>query len=372
MKKIFLLLVVLVLFPINCFAEYRGIGIYDGTIKGPKTVKEGESFEVEIGGIYSGLNQNVYGVDGIFESRVVLEFDEDILEVTELYTDGYDSVIVDTDEGYVISSVVDSTDNNKCVDKFLDCTSYSARVVFFVKDTDSKEVKIKLKGLSFETFAVRFDRDYDVDDIKEVSYDKEKEISVKINQSSDEFDVPNSIVSDELPVINNRLINRCLENNENEAVSLEEAGEYNDNSSDSGSIFLKSLKIKGQKINFKSDKSTYEIVLADNINKLVVDAEPYVSDAVVKIIGADDLKSYSDIVKIRVELPNNEKMTYIINIKREHLTSRESSGIINKLNYVAFSALGIVLFIVVISLINSARDKRKLRELLEDEENEIF
>lgn len=368
MKK-FLFIILLILFPLKCFALSE-ISIYDTTLRGPSSVKEGESFTIEIGGVYAGLDQNSYDVQGIFEAGAEFEFDDSVLEITEAYTDYYDSIVAKIDGKYYVYGTADESENNKCADKFLDCTPYSARIVFFVKDTDAKEVKIKLNELALGVFNVRSDREYYEDDMQEVSSTKSKEITIKIEQTNEKFEVPESVVKDSIPTMDNDTLQSALKNNNNEALSEDEAtgDKKEDNSNDKeDNKFLKSLSIKGQKIDFKENKSTYQITLPDRVNKLVVNAIPYVSDAIVKIVGADDLKSYSDIVKVRVELPNHEKMTYVINIKRESLSAAESNSIINKLNYVGFGILGFVLFIVVIVLISNSRDKRKLRKLLENE-----
>lgn len=371
MKKIIVFIFMLLLFPLDCFAV-QGIEIDDTILKGPSTAKEGETFVVEIGGIYTGLNRNEYGVDGIYEAGALFEFDDSVLAITELYTDYYDSAIVKIDDQYVIGSIADETENNKCADKFLDCTSYSARVVFYVKDTDAEEVKIKLNSLYLGTFTVNSDKDYYEDDMKEVICDNEKTITIKIEQTNKAINVPDSIVSDKLPEVNDDTIRKSLEKKEENTDEKNESNEDENSPKQGGKLFLKDLKIKNHKIDFNNTTSTYSLLLDSSTNKLDIEAIPYYKDTSIKIVGADNLKAYSDIVKVRVELSNHDKMTYIININRESISSAESASIMNKLNSVGICIIGVVSLIVFIVLICGFRDKKKLKKLLEDNENEVI
>lgn len=192
-------------------------------------------------------------------------------------------------------------------------------------------------------------------------------IKLKIEKSSDEFDTPESVSFDSSPNIDESTLEKAIENNHNivKDGSSNDDKTKSDEESEEDDKFLKSITIKNYKINFKDNKYTYELVLSDNVDKLDVKAVPYNSNALVKIVGADNLKLYSDIVKVRVELPNSEKMTYVINIKRESLSSAESKSIIHKLNFVVCCVAGVVLFILIIVFINNRRDKRKLKRLLD-------
>ena len=380
MKKIFLFLVLLILIPINCFAQ--DIGIYDVTLKGASSAKEGEYYTVDLSGTYSGLDPNSFGVHGIFAVAAEFEFDDSVLVVTDFFADGYDSEIKydDEDDCYYSLSIVDNLEKNKCADKFLNCTPYNAKLTFFVKDTDAESTTIKFNGLSIISLVVNDHGGYDEDDILEIDFEKSRSIKVDLKQSSGEFKVPNSALSDSISSINSSTLNKAINNNDNIVTDgsgkkdEENKKDESDNSPKEGSkLFLKDIKIKNHKIDFSNTKSTYEIVLDSTTNKLDIEAIPYYKDTTIKIVGADNLKGYSDIVKVRVELSNHEKMTYIININRENLSDAESASIINKLNYVGFGILGVVVFIVMIVLIASSNDKRKLRKLLaQSKKNEMI
>lgn len=353
--------------PIKCCAQQE-IGIENIIVRCPSSVKEGEYFTVEISGTYSGLNQNEFGVQGIFMATSAFDYDEDVLVLTEATADHYESFFAKEDGLSYIVSVADDSLNNKCADKFLDCTPYTAKLKFFVRDTDESETTIDVGGLGFGVFTVNDSGEYNFEDMDIVESEDEKSLKLKIEQSSDEFDTPESVTFDSSPDIDKSTFEKAIENNHNivkDGSSTDNDKAKSDEDSEEDDKFLKNITIKNHKINFKDNKYTYELVLGDEVNKLDVKATPYNSNALIKIVGADNLKLYSDIVKVRVELPNSEKMTYVINIKRESLSSAESKSIIHKLNFVVYCVLGVVAFILIIVFINNRRDKRKLKKLLD-------
>lgn len=366
-----LILFLLLLVPVRCYA-LQGISIYDTTLTGPSSATEGELFTIEIGGIYSGFDRNIYGVEGIYAAGAEFEFDDSVLEITQLYTDYYDSAVAKIDGKYYVYGVADESENNKCADNFLDCTPYSARIVFFVKDTYATEVTIKLNVLELDVFTVRSDRDYDESNMKEVVSENKKTLTVKINQSSGNFSTPNSIVSNKLPVANNSTIQKSLEDNHSVASDTKDDASDDDKKEDAKEVkkknikFLKSLSIKNYKLNFKEDVFRYVLTLDNSVNKLKIDTVAYDKDAKVNIVGANNLEAADDTVKIRVKLSTGEKATYTINIKRSGISSKNEKLIVNKLNYVIFSVIGVVILILVLVVIFHFREKRKLNKLLNE------
>ena len=360
MKKLLLIIIMLLFIPFNCFAAEK-IKINEIILKGPDSVKKGATFTVEVSGSYSGFNRTEFGVQGIYLAGVLFEFDEDVLILSDYSAEGYNSTVVMQDDLVYLFGEVNDLKTNKCADGFFNCGPYTAKLTFYVKDVDEENTTIKIHSLEFGVFDVLDEDDFDFDDMDDVTCERSKSIKVKINDSVVTSSPPKSVISDSLPSIG-----ESVQKKDN-VLAPDETSEDKKEAK-----FLKSLKIKNYSLNFKEDVTSYKLTLSDSVNKLKIDAEAYDKDTEIKIVGADNLKDASDIVKIKLTLPSGEKKTYTINIKRESISDSESASIIHKLNYFVYGVLGFTAFVVIIGLISKSRDKRKLKKLLEAQENETI
>lgn len=361
MKKLLIIFLFVLFIPFNCFAAEK-IKINSIILNGPDSVKKGDTFTVEVSGDYSGFNRTEFGVQGIYLAGVLFDFDEDVLVLSDYSAEGYNSVVVMEDGlAYLLGEVNDSQ-TNKCADGFFNCGPYTAKLTFYVKDTDETDTTIKIDSLELGVFDVLDTDEFDIEDMEDVTCEKSKSINISIKDGTVSSTPPKSVIGDSLPDLSDSLqkkdnIMAPDETSENKTEGIEAKKEAK---------FLKSLKVKNYTLNFKEDVTSYKLVLSDSVNKLKIEAEAYDKDTEIKIVGADNLKDASDIVKVKLTLPSGEKKTYTINIKRESISDSESASIIHKLNYVVYGVLGFTVFVVIIVLISRARDKRKLKKLLEE------
>ena len=105
------------------------------------------------------------------------------------------------------------------------------------------------------------------------------------------------------------------------------------------------------------------MVVPNDVNSLDVEALPLLEDSVVDISGADDLKKSSNQVKIKVSLKDGTKSIYYIQIKKEGLSEKTYQNSFDKLNKIAFIMGGVVFGIIILSILISIHNKRKLKKL---------
>lgn len=116
---------------------------------------------------------------------------------------------------------------------------------------------------------------------------------------------------------------------------------------------LESLTIEGYELEFKEDKYEYDLTIGD-VNFLVIDAIPKVSDSEVEITGNLDLIDGS-IIKIKVNYDAETYNVYRINIIKEVIEEKENN--LTKIIIIVLITLIIIAGIVI--LIIQIRNKKK-------------
>ena len=234
---------------------------------------------------------------------------------------------------------------NKCSDGYLNCKPYKASLAFYVKDTDKTATNLKVNQLELDTFVVDNDaEEYDLDNAEEVMVDVYKDHAFHIIQANQVNHVPGSIVTSDKAV---------AENNKEEIKKESQKNKR---------AYLKSLSIECYSLDFKSDRYSYSLIVPNDVNSIKVYAVPLLEDSVVEVVGADDLKKFSNQVKISVSLKDKTKSTYF-KVKKEGLSQKTYQNSYNKLNKIFMIAGGVVLGIILFSIIMSIQNKRKMKKL---------
>ena len=104
------------------------------SLRGEQT--EGTYFNASFNISFSGIDKNSENSDGIYLVAFELSFDDTVLDITEITSTYWDSIVYKEGSNYYVLSIADETLDNKCVDNFLACSNYSATLEFFVKKTD--------------------------------------------------------------------------------------------------------------------------------------------------------------------------------------------------------------------------------------------
>lgn len=107
---------------------------------------------------------------------------------------------------------------------------------------------------------------------------------------------------------------------------------------------MKFLQVTGEDINF--NKNTYVYDLKTTKTKLEIEAIADDKDAVVEIVGNENLKDKS-IIKIKVTAPDKTELEYTINI------------IMNKqINYLLFVGIGIIVISLILNVVFIVKIKK--------------
>lgn len=81
--------------------------------------------------------------------------------------------------------------------------------------------------------------------------------------------------------------------------------------------YLSSLIIEGQEINFNKLKNDYEFTVENDVSSLNVTAISESENAVVTIVGNNDLKDGLNVIKITVKAENEDVREYVVNVTRK-------------------------------------------------------
>lgn len=77
---------------------------------------------------------------------------------------------------------------------------------------------------------------------------------------------------------------------------------------------LKSLKVEGYDLTFKEDKTTYDLIVGEEVEGITINAVPSSSAATVSITGNENLKAGDNEVKVNITAENGEVKSYTINV----------------------------------------------------------
>ena len=364
MKKVGIIVCMLVLL-IPVKVQAAAITSANMSLVGEQT--EGTYFNANFNISFSGLNKNSENSDGIYLVAFELSFDDTVLDITGITSTYWDSIVYKEGSNYYVLSIADETLDNKCIDNFLACSNYSANLEFFVKETDKTETNITLTQVGAGAFKVDTESlEYWMENMQEIEYSPNQTQKVKINKSQTPVagNSKTSIIETQKPAINNTNIQEKVESaNKNTPADIPEETQPVEHSSNN---YLKDLSIKNYKIKFTKEKQNYMITIPKKIKSLEVTATPEDEKATYEITSIDNPHE-NDTIKIIVTAENKEKRTYVVNIKREENKSENNTtSIVNKLNKVAFMIGGVVTVVIILAIIISHYQKRKLTKWIEN------
>lgn len=333
------------------------------SLRGEQT--EGTYFNASFNISFSGIDKNSENSDGIYLVAFELSFDDTVLDITEITSTYWDSIVYKEGSNYYVLSIADETLDNKCVDNFLACSNYSATLEFFVKETDKAETNITLTQVGAGTFKVDIGSlEYWMENMQEIEYSPNQTQAIRINKSQTPVAENSkiSIIETQKPNINNTTIEKKVKSaNQNTPTDSPKETQSVEQSSNN---YLKQLNIKNYKLEFTKEKQNYTITIPKKIKSLEVIATPEDEKATYEITGADNLRE-NDTIKIIVTAENKEKRTYVINVKKEQEKEDNTTGIVNKLNQIAFIIGGTVIVVIVLTIIVSHYQKRQLTKWIE-------
>lgn len=359
MRK-FLLLIIIILMPFSVMA----VGVSSSNLSGAGNAKEGDSFTITFSANLNGVGNSE---DGIYAIGFDIEYDEDVLALRSISSPGYNSAVIEEDGDYVVLS---EPINANCVGGVLSCSgSYSVTLSFYVNNTDETSTEVYVNDLVIGYAKTNIYGEYSEDDLdmKEVSMNKKHYLS--LTQASGDVQNKSSISTSNKSIssvatkkANSTNSNTKKDDNKNtDSTNSEEKIELKKEK-----VYLKSLEIKGYKIDFKKDVYKYEITIPRDVNELEVKAVGEDEKYKVRVIGASDLVKNEDKVKIYVYSSSGASEVYIININREKY---DDSSIISKLNNYLFIGIGVLVGLVVLIIIISVINKRNFNKMIDDEIN---
>lgn len=354
MKKTLLIIyiiIALIFIPTNINA----LEIEKTEISGTTESNIGEEFSLDYNITFpKTINKNQ---EGIWQIKYELIYDPNILIISEITSQDFDSYIYKEDNKfYIISDVIENSEStNICSNKVLYCGDYNIKIKFFIKETELTETTIKIKDTQIGLLKPNIQNTiYKLTDQIITNKQEESIHTIKINKSTiGSIEEPNEIVQDTKPLLieEKRIDNQKIEN----------------------SAFIKTITIKDYKIDFEKNKTNYNITIPQGINELDIDITLEDETSTYKIIGADDLKSNNNEIAIIVTSKNNEIITYTINIKyekqKEETKKIDIQVLIDKyltkdnLSYAAI-VIGIIIIIILLILLKNKRENKKINKLL--------
>ncbi len=353
-----------------CFVPFvvRAAEITGVSVSGLDSVKVGEEFTLTVGVNYSGVSKGTFDTLGVAVVGFDIDFDSDVFTLTDYSSSDWDTVVGQEDGSYyLLSSLSGDSSNNKCADDVLYCDNYQINLKFFVKNTDKTFSSIKIGEVAVGLFPV--DSEYDEEDLVLLSINAAKEKGITINNTNNNVAVEPPAVEvtpgakDIITATKKETIDEIKEETKEETEEVKNT-ESNDN-------FLKSLKVKGQKLDFTKEKTTYEIVLDKNVNSINVEALAENKNAKVKIIGADDLEKNDNKVVIEVTDEAGSVRNYTIKIikdtsKKEEKKSFNIIKILKNYSKLIFITLGIIVIIIILIILIKYIKNRRLEKALDN------
>ena len=358
-KIIYIFILFLILMPIKIFAAE----MVDTEITGVTEKNIGEEFILD-------FKVNLTEFDksktlGIWIAGFELIFDDQLLVLSDVSSEDFDSYIYkEDDKYYVISEVLENNNSdNMCSNKILYCGNYQVSVKFYIKNTELTETSIKMGEIEIGLLDMNDEtKTYTLDDLISLNKITDKTHTIKINKTTNEITKePVNIIKDEKPVFK-----------EPQTTNKKEET----NNIKSSNAVIKELKIDNYNINFEKNKTNYILTLEEDINELDIKVKLENENATYKIIGADDLKNNNNEIAIVVTAEDNTILTYTINIKHEEIKKENETKVkldikelINKyftkenLTYAGIIG-GIIIIIILIIILINKRQNKKINKLL--------
>lgn len=362
MKKIVIICVLMLLLIIPVKTEATTIMSASAQCFSEQTV--GKNISVTFHVKFNDLKMGTLDTEGVYIVAIEFDFEEDVLSLVSASSDDYvQTVFKDSETGhYGIVGIVKSTDmSNKCADRVLQCGDFMESIQFTVKNTEKTSTNIKIYEYAAGVFKLNSKGEYDINDMKELSYPTNEVKTIKIKQSATPVvDTQTSIIKESKPTITPPKENNTTTTTTETKIETE---------TKSSNKYLKSLTVEGYNIDFKKDKYTYKLNIPSDINNLTITAEPEDSKASYVISGDKDLKANNDKIKVVVTAEDGTKINYKIIVERiiTKDNQKETKSIINKLNIVLYSVLSVIVLIIVLVIISSISNKRKLKKLIEQD-----
>ena len=210
---------------------------------------------------------------------------------------------------------------------------YGNRTVSLKEGTNTVQVKVKAENESVATYTIKITRDKNDDaSLKSITVDDE-EITTKDNLLVYSIKVKNEVVKptikaiptdskakvsiekfDDLVVGDNEINITVTASNGNKCVYVLNIIRDTLISTDSK---LKNLEVKGQEINFDTEKTEYNVHINYDVDKLDLVVEPNHEKAKYIVTGNKDLENGS-VIKIKVTAEDGETISnYTINVEKE-------------------------------------------------------
>ena len=361
MKKyiIYIFMLMIILTPLKIYAAE----IVNSEITGVTEKSIGEEFILDFKVDINDLEKNK--TLGIWIAGFELIFDDELLVLSDISSEDFNSYIYKEDgKYYVISEVLEnSNSDNMCSNKVLYCGNYQVSIKFYIKNTELNETSIKMGEIEIGLLDMLDEtKTYTIDDLISLNKISEQTHTLKINKTSNEIsEEPKNIIKDEKPTFK-----------ESQTTNKKE-----DTNIKSSNAFIKELLIDKYNIKFEKNKTNYILTLEEDINELDINIKLEDELATYKIIGADDLKTNNNEVAIIVTAEDNTILTYTINVKYETKIIKEKEskikidfkGLIEKyltkdnLTYIGIGVGIIIIIILIIILINKKQNK-KINKLL--------
>lgn len=357
-KKIMfiLLLIMAIAIPVKIdAATIKSVNVYAPTYKN----NVGDEFTVSYTAKFLNVEKNNAESDGIYLVVFELEFDDTILGVSAINSEGYDSYVYKENGKYYVLSKVNESNKNKCIDNFLACSNYNAVVTFKVLKAPSPTATIKLTNFSSGSFKIDYSGDsYTLENMKEAEYISKITKTINLYESTEVASNYTNVVTDSKPIIDDKTI----------ADSKKIADKTETDPTKSTNNYLMSLTVEGYELDFKKDRYTYKITIPKEQNTLYVSATPAETTSTYAITGAEDLKANNDRVKITVKSESQDEVTYTIIVEREEKEDKNTTtkSITSKLNKILLISIGIILLIIITVIIVITSNKRKLNKLMEE------
>ncbi len=354
MKKFLILILSIFLFSQVEAASIKSVGI-----SGPTSIKMGSEITLKFNIDYSDVKQGTNDTYGVVGAGFEIVFDDTIFSIIDIGSEEFDSYVYKEDNKYYIVGTINTKNltKNSCLDGKLHCGNYLVYITFYVRDTDITTTTIKMQDV--ETVFLKVNGTYDVEnDGIEAESNLTKSHQISISKAEVVKEEPKTVVKDEklekLISDLDKKINQNSSKKEEEKITS----------------YLKSLKVKDHRIVFNKEKFEYVVYIEKDINFLEISAEPETSSSTIEIIGADDLKTNNYKVIIEVKDKNGDKKTYTILTKEKEESvvlkekKEESTKIDKKYIYLGAGFLGFLLLILLIYLIVSHRENKKLDQML--------
>ena len=328
MKKRLLniLFLTFVLFPILINAEGIKSVDYTGVTEADSDSEIYTDLAVYFDGVSTDKNIAIIAIE------YDLLFDSKVIKPIAAETTDFDDFYVTKTGGWKVSSMVygsltQSTSKevsaiNRCdIEKYYCNDTYNSRWYFTSLKNATKTTKIQIKNL--KVYAIDY-TDQNKLMVLEDKYDQTLSIEVKINKVSSGFTAGKT--NGTLIKSSKATVSNATKNAKSTSSSTNKTSTTSSISKKSSNTYLKSLTIKGYKIDFNKDKYKYEIEVDKDINSLTLSYKTEDKKAKVEVYGAKDLKAHGDEVSIVVtaEDLSNKEYTVFINRKVDKIKEKFS------------------------------------------------